>query len=180
MQGVAPKFVDKVLAVCDDEMIGDVGGLRILSEADSGMIGKLFKPVVALGIEKALGMPATDVSTAAAQVSSVLAGSSLVAPKLNLEADPYHAILDNLPLNTYKNKVRRNACAAPGAGGLDVRLPTSLPPFRASPTLPCACLTLGSSSLLAPLLPLLTLAPPLPALPAPRACRRRTLARSTR
>ena len=91
VQGVAPKFIDKVLSVCDDEMIGNVAGLRILAESDEGIIGKLFKPVVALGIEKAFGRPATDVSEAAEQVQSVLS-SSLVTPRLNLEADPYHAV----------------------------------------------------------------------------------------
>jgi len=99
--GVAPKFIDKVLTVCDEEMIGDISGLRILAEA--GLTGTLFKPVVALGIEKALGKPAPDVSQAAAQVRSVLSGTA-VAPKLDLEVNPYHAVMENLPLNTYKNK----------------------------------------------------------------------------
>ena len=40
-------------------------------------------------------------SEAATQVRGVLSEpSSLVAPKLDMEATPYHAILDNLPLNT--------------------------------------------------------------------------------
>ena len=46
-----------------------------------------------------------DVSKAAAQVRSALSEpSSLVSPGIDLEATPYHAILENLPLNTYKNK----------------------------------------------------------------------------
>jgi ferredoxin--NADP+ reductase len=45
------------------------------------------------------------VSKAASQVLGAMAEpSSLVSPGLDLEATPYHAILDNLPLNTYKQK----------------------------------------------------------------------------
>lgn len=48
--GVAPKFLEAVIRVCDEEMIGDVNSLKIAAEA--GIVKKIFKPVVALGIEK--------------------------------------------------------------------------------------------------------------------------------
>ena len=48
--GVAPKFLDVVESICDDEMIGDVASMKIAAEA--GLLKELFKPVVALGIEK--------------------------------------------------------------------------------------------------------------------------------
>jgi hypothetical protein len=48
--GVAPKFLEAVICVCDEEMIGDVNSLKIAAEA--GIVKKIFKPVVALGIEK--------------------------------------------------------------------------------------------------------------------------------
>ena len=99
--GVSPKFVDKVLAICDEEMIGDVSGLRVAATA--GLTRKLFKTVVAIGIENALGAP--DVSQAATEINQALASSSpLVAPAIDLEFEPYHDIMPNLKLNTYKNK----------------------------------------------------------------------------
>lgn len=47
---VSPKFVEAVLAKCDEEMIGDLNGLRIAAEA--GLTKSIFKPVIALGIDK--------------------------------------------------------------------------------------------------------------------------------
>ena len=84
-------------------MIGEVAQLHLAR--DGGMLQELFKPVVALGIEKALG--GATAAPPAERIKSTpptAVGSSLVAPKINLEAEPYHDILGNLPLNTYKNK----------------------------------------------------------------------------
>lgn len=47
---VSPKFVEAVLAKCDEEMIGDLNGLQIAAEA--GLTKSIFKPVIALGIDK--------------------------------------------------------------------------------------------------------------------------------
>ena len=82
-------------------MIGDVAGLRIAAEA--GLLSGLFKPVVAIGIERALGKPA-DVSSAAAAVRTMLAapGEPVAVPS-HLEFDPYHD-MSKLPLNTFKQK----------------------------------------------------------------------------
>ena len=102
--GVSEKFVEQVLSLCDSEMIGDVQALEVAR--DMGLLNKLFTPVVALGIENALGSTTSpDVSSAVSAVGSLLsANSALVQPKLNLEVEPYHDIMGNLPLNTYKNK----------------------------------------------------------------------------
>lgn len=102
---VSEKFVDMVLAKCDDEMVGDVEQLSMLHEA--GLLRDMFKPVVYLGIERALsGSPAVDVSGAASSVRSILsadiASADVVAPKIDLEVEPYHAIMDNLKVNTCK------------------------------------------------------------------------------
>ena len=51
--GVAPKFLDAVEKVCDDEMIGSVDNLATLR--DAGLLGSTFKPVIAASIEAALG-----------------------------------------------------------------------------------------------------------------------------
>jgi hypothetical protein len=51
--GVAPQYLEKVLEQCDAEMIGSVGNLAVAR--DVGLLPKLFKPVVAIGIERALG-----------------------------------------------------------------------------------------------------------------------------
>jgi len=102
--GVAEKFVETVVSQCDDEMIGDVNGLR--TAQDAGLLHKIFKPVVALSIERALGSPSSNIvefktnrATAAARPSH-----EEVAVPSHLEFEPYHDIMKNLPLNTYKNK----------------------------------------------------------------------------
>ena len=59
-------------------------------------------PCLAL-VPLALGR-GVDVSIAASQIQQALTDGPLVAPKLDLEVTPYHAILPNLPLNTYKQK----------------------------------------------------------------------------
>jgi len=50
--GVSAQFLDKVVATCDEEMIGSVENLRTLGEA--GMLISIFKPVIAASIESAL------------------------------------------------------------------------------------------------------------------------------
>ena len=65
-----------MLSLCDSEMIGDVHSLEVARNA--GLLNKLFKPVVAMGIEKALGGVASpDVSSAVSAVGSGLLGNSL-------------------------------------------------------------------------------------------------------
>ena len=49
---VSPAYVDKVLEICDEEMIGSVDNLQ--TAAELGMLATLFKPVVAMGIQSAL------------------------------------------------------------------------------------------------------------------------------
>ena len=89
-------------------MIGDEGALKMASEI--GLLRKILKPVVYYSIEKALNtQPAADVSSAAAAVREVLAtsqssGPTVAVPTNLFEVEPYHAILPNLPLNTFKNK----------------------------------------------------------------------------
>ena len=101
--GVAPQYLEKVLEQCDAEMIGSVGNLAVAR--DVGLLPKLFKPVVALGIERALG-PGPNVDAAAAELRALLPppGAAAAAPSADLEVEPYHAILPNLPLNTFKPK----------------------------------------------------------------------------
>ena len=50
--GVSPKFIGKVMDVCDEEMIGSVENLAVLNEA--GMLDTVFKPVIASAIQQAL------------------------------------------------------------------------------------------------------------------------------
>ncbi|KAL3926865.1 MAG: hypothetical protein SGPRY_003100 [Prymnesium sp.] len=105
--GISARFVDRVLDICEQEMIDDVTQLRVAK--DAGLLRQLFKPVVAIGIETALSSP-PDVTEAASSLRGLLADDSpsvpddsRVTPKINLEATPY---FDNskLPLNTYKAK----------------------------------------------------------------------------
>ena len=83
-------------------MIGDINGLRTCAEA--GLLHEVFKPVVALGIERALSMPTIDVSAAVDPIKSALSapGEPVEVP-LDLEFDPYHD-QSSLPLNTFKQK----------------------------------------------------------------------------
>jgi len=99
--GVAAKFVDKVLSKCDEEMIGDVQGLRIASE--EGILDSLFKPVIALGIERALASPANVAVAATAVRALIAAPGEPVAVPSHLEFEPYFDI-STMPLNTFKNK----------------------------------------------------------------------------
>ena len=114
--GVAPKFIDRVLDVCDEEMIGDVEGLYVA--ANAGVLDKIFKTTVALGISKACSV---DISQAAASAQDLLTGkpTTPAAPgeqvdvPLNLlEFEPYHDVIGNLPLNTYKNKASLAAASS--------------------------------------------------------------------
>ena len=50
---VSEKFIDRVVAICDDEMIGSAHDLEVAR--DAGLLPDLFKTVIRLGIEKALG-----------------------------------------------------------------------------------------------------------------------------
>ena len=135
--GVSAKFIDRVVDICDAEMIGDTKQLQMAMEA--GLLPKvrtipslpcahvsryrhlpmqsdhllcacaicrpqLFKPVVAIGIEKALdGAP--DVAPAVAAIKTLLTEDApgTVNVPLDLEVEPYYDI-SNLPLNTYKAK----------------------------------------------------------------------------
>jgi len=105
--GVSPKFVGRVLEICDDEMIDDVEQLKVAR--DAGLLSQIFKPVVAIGIEAALSAP-PDIAEAASSVKELLASTSsqagdaaLLTVPLDLESVPYY---DNskIPLNTYKAK----------------------------------------------------------------------------
>ena len=51
--GVGPKYLDAVMATCDDQMIDSVKNLATLQRA--GLLGSMFKLVVAASIEEALG-----------------------------------------------------------------------------------------------------------------------------
>jgi len=78
-------------------MIGSPDGLRLAH--DAGLLPDLFKPVVRIGIERALGL------SGAVGVTAAPSGRPTVTvPTAVLEASPYHDIMPNLPLNTYKNK----------------------------------------------------------------------------
>jgi len=50
---VGPKFIDAVMAACEEQMISSVDNLATLQE--SGLLGSCFKPMVAACIEKGLG-----------------------------------------------------------------------------------------------------------------------------
>ena len=74
--GVAPKFLDAVEKVCDDEMIGSVDNLATLR--DAGLLSSTFKPVIAASIEAALGAgPRTQ---AAAELKELLQPPAAAAP----------------------------------------------------------------------------------------------------
>ena len=104
------------------QMIGSVHNLQTASDLD--MLGVLFKPVVAIGIQSALadvggaGRP-PSVAGAAAQLQQVhsadappqpqLAGALAYATPLavaqrGLEVEPYWDMLPHLPMNTFKPK----------------------------------------------------------------------------
>ena len=98
--GVSPKFLERVLAICDEEMIGDVSQLEVAR--DAGLLPTFFKPVIALGIEAAL-KSAPDVTEAVTAVKALL-GPTVAVPAEQFEATPYHD-MSKIPLNTYKAKV---------------------------------------------------------------------------
>jgi ferredoxin--NADP+ reductase len=117
--GVSSQFVDQVIEVCDEQMIGNVRNLQTAN--DLGMLGDLFKPVVAVGIQNALAeaggaIKAPDVTEAAAQVkdmleadaSPLMGAGAYAAPlevaKHGLEVEPYWDMLPHLPMNTFKPK----------------------------------------------------------------------------
>ena len=103
--GVSPSFVDRVIEICDEEMIGNVENMRVASRL--GLVQKLFKPVVAMGIETALGASSTTAAPAAPAVAAgaapPTAGAAVVEAPLDLEVEPYWD-LSNLPINTFKPK----------------------------------------------------------------------------
>ena len=120
---VSAAYVDKVLEVCDEQMIGSVHNLQTASEL--GMLTGLFKPVVAMGIQSALAdvggaSRPPSVAGAAAQLQLVLnadaappqpqlAGAAAYATPLavaqrGLEVEPYWDMLPHLPMNTFKPK----------------------------------------------------------------------------
>ena len=73
--GISPKFLPAVLATCEDEMIGSVSNLETLAAA--GMLGSVFKPVVAASIEAALGGQSA-VATASGSGASVMAEAAVM------------------------------------------------------------------------------------------------------
>jgi hypothetical protein len=73
--GVSAKFLPQVLSVCEEEMIGSVANLRTL--ADAGVLGTVFKPVIAAGIESALGGGAAAGGTAVATAAPATPESAL-------------------------------------------------------------------------------------------------------
>ena len=126
---VSPAYVDKVLEICDEEMIGSVDNLQ--TAAELGMLATLFKPVVAMGIQSALADVgaagrAPSVAGVAAQIKDMLederqelkpdaaaqpelAGAAAYATPLavaqrGLEVEPYWDMLPHLPMNTFKPK----------------------------------------------------------------------------
>jgi len=50
---INPRFVERVMSTCEDEMIGTLANLRVAARA--GLLSQLFKPVIAISIERALG-----------------------------------------------------------------------------------------------------------------------------
>ena len=72
---VSPAYADKVLEICDEQMIGTVDNLQ--TAAELGMLATLFKPVVAMGIQSALADVgaagrAPSVAGVAAQIKDML------------------------------------------------------------------------------------------------------------
>eukprot|EP00962_Isochrysis_galbana_P013749 scaffold3917_cov113-Isochrysis_galbana.AAC.4 len=55
---IEAKFLDRVMAICDEEMIGTVGNLRVATRA--GLLPKIFRPMVAVSIERALDTEARN------------------------------------------------------------------------------------------------------------------------
>lgn len=103
---MSEKFVDKVIGICDEEMIGEVAQLRIAH--DAGLLQNYFKPVVRIGIERAFSAQDAPITTESASTpldnlkSSYASGETVKVP-LHLETEPYYDVA-NIPLNTYKNK----------------------------------------------------------------------------
>ena len=77
--GVSPKFLDAVLATCDEQMIGTVDNLAMLQSG--GQLGSVFKPVIAASIERALsgGAPAAAVGAASAPATGAVSAASAPA-----------------------------------------------------------------------------------------------------
>uniref|UniRef100_A0A7S0NQX4 SAP domain-containing protein n=1 Tax=Calcidiscus leptoporus TaxID=127549 RepID=A0A7S0NQX4_9EUKA len=90
--GVNTKFMEKVLATCDEEMIGSVGNLHTMQQ--SGLLTAVFKPVIAASIEEALltgaelqAVPVLTASGADAQTVPVVTsggGSGVTETPLSL------------------------------------------------------------------------------------------------
>eukprot|EP00316_Scyphosphaera_apsteinii_P012107 CAMPEP_0119308538 /NCGR_PEP_ID=MMETSP1333-20130426/11524_1 /TAXON_ID=418940 /ORGANISM="Scyphosphaera apsteinii, Strain RCC1455" /LENGTH=410 /DNA_ID=CAMNT_0007312335 /DNA_START=26 /DNA_END=1255 /DNA_ORIENTATION=- len=80
--GVSDKFMPKVLAVCEEEMVGSVENLMMLKEA--GLLSQVFKPVIAAGIETALLDGGSAVVAASSASASSPASASLDDPQLSL------------------------------------------------------------------------------------------------
>lgn len=68
---VSDKFLGAVLATCEEEMIGSVENLETLSKA--GLLGSVFKPVVAASIEAALSGSGAAMATSAPAAALPLA-----------------------------------------------------------------------------------------------------------
>ena len=72
--GIAPRFMDRIMATCDDELIGSVENLMMLHEAD--MLEKVgFKATAAATIARAL-----DENGATATSAATVSASSTVDP----------------------------------------------------------------------------------------------------
>ena len=109
--GVAPKFLDAVEKVCDDEMIGSVDNLATLR--DAGLLGSTFKPVIAASIEAALGA-GPRVDAAAAELKELLQPPAAAAPAA---AAPAAAEGAPLPLREVKRKLMLHGQSTWGAEG---------------------------------------------------------------
>lgn len=105
--GVAPKFMQAVIEALDEEMIGTEEALRTASAI--GLLRKTLKPVIYLGIEKALGMK-VDVSQAAAELSGVMANAK---PTVTV---PTELLEVRIP----SPRTARSACAAQSARDVGV------------------------------------------------------------
>ena len=83
---VAPKFLKQVLDTCDAQMIASIDNLQTL--ADAGMLGDIFKPVVAASISQALeGTPNVGGGTTPPPATAAQPPLSLTDVKRRLMAE---------------------------------------------------------------------------------------------
>lgn len=73
---VSEKFLDKVMTICHEEMIGTVDDIASMSTA--GLLTKVFKPVVVVGIEAALGHGTASLAKSVVEVGAAGLSSPVV------------------------------------------------------------------------------------------------------